>query len=716
MNNLGYTSAYNTDSGSGSDQSLTDLLTKSSDSAINELEVLVREHVQNSIDAFDKRKSKPEKLIFKISRKKINYEFARLNDLKKVFDECIQYKEHQIEKEYHDSNDALVKLKQAREGLSGRNDDNLWSIVIEDNGCGLTGNSRFHSDIKKTGTMLILDEGDSNKYKGEGGAFGVGKLTAFTNNDLYTVFYLNSFEGNNNMIGKTKLESFTNKSNKPCSPNTFFGNVSKQNPLELEASDWFTYNNSSNKIRTIDDDGLTTIIPFLKDPENSNDQWLLKVSYAIIHSYFNLFEKNEIQAEILDEYSDKSIVVTKKNYKELYINCEELEYLNNEDNVKDKYNYHLVSPFVLGEEKYKYNKFQEEYKVTNKYKGTAIFHVYQNPKLNELIEQLSNKDAWRTFRFIRKGMLLRSELLPGRKIFDPHFCGYVEFKREKGDYLNDILRAGETQSHDKIEKTRYQKITVKDFPKYSTINAKLFHPISKKIKKIVDELSSLTSSNGDEYDLEFDFLDGFNSDNLNPSFNRNIISSEHLESLKKKSESGRVSGGELGESVGFPNDKINYDDDKDGNEGFIIKSGVLGGEAIDKVEENDKDSAKRNKTKKGNKRGKREQMLESIFFMTKILSKEDRIHEYAIKLYDVKDEINIEISQDSYLKRPMLSFDIRRMEINGKEYFEYEPQKESGVTTGFKINSIPPVGDVILIKLVVTEPSMTESRFNLLLS
>ena len=376
-----------------------------------------------------------------------------------------------------------------------------------------------------------------------------------------------------------------------------------------------------------------------------------------------------------------------------------------------------MRPFVLGEEKYKYNKFEKEFKVTNVYKGTAIFHVYQNEKLNELIDQLSNKEVWRTFRYIRKGMLLRSELLPGRKIFDPQFCGYIEFKTDKGDYLNEILRAGETQSHDKIEKTRYQKITVKDFPSYNTINSKLFSPLSQKIKSIVDELSSLTSLDGDEYDLKFDFLEGFNSENLNPSFNRNILSNEHLQILKKKSKSGKINGRSLKESEGLTDDSVHNDDN--GNDGTIIDSGKFGGKGPEERGENiigGDNVNKGSKTKKGKNRGKREQMLDSISFMTRILSKKDRIHEYAIKLYDVKDEINIEISQDSYLKRPMLSFDIKTMEINGKEYYEYEPQINDGRTTGFKINKISPSGDVILMRLVVMEPSMPESRFNLLLS
>ena len=43
-------------SGSGSNNSLDNLFRNSSSGEKNELQVLIREHIQNSLDAFDKRK------------------------------------------------------------------------------------------------------------------------------------------------------------------------------------------------------------------------------------------------------------------------------------------------------------------------------------------------------------------------------------------------------------------------------------------------------------------------------------------------------------------------------------------------------------------------------------------------------------------------------------------------------------------------------------
>ena len=62
------------------------------------------------------------------------------------------------------------------------------------------------------------------------------------------------------------------------------------------------------------------------------------------------------------------------------------------------------------------------------------------------------------------------EFLPNRKLIDTSYCGYIEFQGGKGNYLNEILREGETQSHDKLEKTMFKKIIRDDFPSLGMIN------------------------------------------------------------------------------------------------------------------------------------------------------------------------------------------------------------------------------------------------------
>lgn len=714
MEKIDYTPAFSSGSGQGSDQSLSDRLRSSAESSINELEVLIREHVQNSRDAFEKRQNKPEKLIFKVARKKLDFGFAKLDKLNEIIGDCVKHKENQIDKEYQDGNDALVKLRETSKKIESRKGDQLWSIVIEDNGIGLDGVSRFlNAGERKPGTVQILDEGDSNKHdSSNGGAFGVGKLTAFTNNDLYTVFYLTQQGTDIRALGKTKIESYTDDQGRPCGPDIFFGKISTHNSLGFQCSDWFLADESLKKTRSIEDNGLTTVIPSLKDPDERD--WSKKVAYAIIHSYFKLFKQNQINVIIEDQYLNEEIEVNFHNYKEVYTECEKLDYLNQKENLLDKYNYNLIKPFVLGEEKFKYKRFEKDFEVTKKYTGKAILHVFHNPYLVDIIDEMGMKSLKQTFRYIRGGMLLRSELLPRRQVFDASFCGYVEFDEKDGKYLNEILRSGETQSHDKLDRNTYNRITIQGFPGYSTINQKLFVPLSSCIREIVDDLSSLSSNDGDEYELEFDFLDGFNAENLNPTFERNFISDELLEKIRERNLSGITSRGMT--SLQGKTDNGNSSNNNT-DEGVVIDGGTTKGENGHKEGEGTKPKEPKEGGKNGGLKGHGESFLESISFMSKIIEKNDRFHKYAIKLTNVSDKIDIEISQESTQKNSFLSFEIQNIMINGVAFHNYIHKKTTmGIATGYKLIDVEPLSEIILIELSVYEPSKTESRFNLILS
>ena len=273
--------------------------------------------------------------------------------------------------------------------------------------------------------------------------------------------------------------------------------------------------------------------------------------------------------------------------------------------------------------------------------------------------------------------------------------------------MNEILRKGETQSHDKLDPNRYKKIVKPNFPAYNTLTQKLFSPISSWIREEVEKLSSLSSNDGDEYELEFDFLDGFNSENLNPSFERNIISDELLQKIKERNESGKVNP--LGK-----NETSTQKGTSSGDDGIVIEGGTTNGGKGHKGGEASQEGGGGNK---GTQQGQRETQLDSISFMSKIISKNGRHHEYAIKLYNVKEKINVEISQDSTMKNSTLSFEVQGMEINGKQYYDYTKiNSNNGMIRGYKVEDIEPTGDIILLKLNVIEPSLTESRFNLLIS
>ena len=103
--------------------------------------------------------------------------------------------------------------------------------------------------------------------------------------------------------------------------------------------------------------------------------------------------------------------------------------------------------------------------------------------------------------------------------------------------------------------------------------------------------------------------------------------------------------------------------------------------------------------------------------MSKIIEKNDRFHKYAIKLSNVSDKIDIEISQESTLRNSFLSFEIQNIMINGVAHPNFIRQTTSGgLVTGYRLKDVEPLSELILIELSVYEPSKTESRFNLILS
>ena len=110
-----------------------------------------------------------------------------------------------------------------------------------------------------------------------------------------------------------KLESFTDKMIEHEVPTYFLENFKKI--LQSEEADWFDADNHPIKsCRTIEDSGLTTIIPSLQEPKKQ-DQWDLKVAYATIYSYFRLFETNQMEVIVEDEFSGENKIINHSNYK-----------------------------------------------------------------------------------------------------------------------------------------------------------------------------------------------------------------------------------------------------------------------------------------------------------------------------------------------------------------------------------------------------------------
>lgn len=702
-------------SGSGSNNSLDNLFRNSSSGEKNELQVLIREHIQNSLDAFDKRKSKPEKLIFKVSRKKIDTSFLNLNDLKLILKDCCDYRSIQFEnKEQKQKDKTFKKLSNSIENIE-KIDNKLWAIIIEDNGCGLDGQTRAPKHSKKTAAQIITEEGDSNKFNNESrGSFGVGKLTVFTENDSFSVFYVSTNEGKTKFIGKTKLISYTNKSEISGGPNVFFGKKTKVNGVDY--ADWADVTNTpvEKQLRSIKDDGLSTIIPSFKSPKKEDNEWINEVSFSIIYSFFKVFENNKMEAQIYDEFTDSNLSVDFNNYKEIYNKAEELNFIKKSP--IDLYNFHLVKPFVDKNHLPYYEKIiEKEIVVTNKWKGAAKFHFYNNQSLEDLIDNNSNNkdfnNSKRTFRFIRRGMLLRSEFMPAKGLFDYSFCGYVEFVGSKNP-LNEILRIGETESHDSIYKANYKNREEDfEFPAHNTINLKFFSAINKIIQEEVNKLSDQNINEGDSAIIDLDLFDGFNKNLTNETFSRYVLDPGLYKKLIEK-----INSGQKKDDSSNGNNQQGGVSPEGGSDGVIATIGGSGKKKGKTKTKGGRKSKKNSLVDPGVEDGLRKQELSDIYFLNKIISKKENVHTYKLKLFNVKSNIDISLSQDSMNSSTILSYKISRVMVNGEDFHTYSEKKSSGLIVSYSFTDISPINDYIEMDLTVVEPKKTEAKFKLILS
>ena len=201
---LSYQSIISDDSGTGDHQSIEELLMSKADGEKNHLHVLIREHLQNALDAWEEKKDKQgdKKLVFKVSRKRFSKEVLKIKELNNgVYKDCLR----SLEARPHvKKNKFYKKLDDISKSLD-KETDYMWATIIEDNGCGLSGNqggehgfsriNRLGEEEENYTSVKILSEGgETTKYDKQRGSHGVGKLSAWLHNKMRTVYYLTTFK------------------------------------------------------------------------------------------------------------------------------------------------------------------------------------------------------------------------------------------------------------------------------------------------------------------------------------------------------------------------------------------------------------------------------------------------------------------------------------------------------------------------------------------
>lgn len=693
----------------GPDKATQMAFKNSLDGNLNDYQVLIREHLQNSNDAFKKR-GKYERLKFKISRTKLDFSQADLDGLLNLYKDYQSYTTSATEKA------AMQQAIENLEGLNGNYSD-VWVTRIEDNSMGLDGVS---TQDDKTGSGRILSEyitEKTNYGKGSMGSFGAGKVTGFVLlNKSFTVFYYNRHQANSGdyLIGKVKIPTYF-KDNLLYQKNALIGDPIT-GPSGAEMSTWIKPHDTQTAYRSLEEDGLTTIIPQFEGPNAAETEWSKIISYSILHSFFKLFENNEIVAEIEDEYLGNNLTIDSSNYKQVYQDIGTADFINNPDRIKNKYDYLISNPFVVGG--VPKHEFDIELKVTKSFTGVAKLTLFENHDLNAFFQSKqkeiidSDGKALSSVRFLRDGMLLRESRYPARVLPICELSGYIEFDSN----LNEIVRAGENLRHDDFNYRNFDE-EGGVLPAKKQVHQKFYNPINKFVRESIESIVKANATEGEEFEVDLDF-NGIANSNNKPSFKRTsaLTSMELPVVALKKAFKGKS---------GIPSDEY--------ESGNIDEAVII--EIPDFIQRERKpipppppppppiDENLEGTTVIGtpgkSKTGKKPKVLPELIFMSrleKISSSKKEIKNYLIRIDQWPNTTSdLIISQLGLSGSSTVTFTLLNLSINGKRHRNFSAVKNSknGISH-YLIQgiSMSTVGTLIL-SLEVKESIHTETNFTL---
>ena len=541
-------SEYSNTPVNGTDRSTNELFGSSST-----LQSAVRELFQNSIDHFygDNKKPSDKKFIFKISIEKSDFTFFDKSEIKSKIESCIDLtkKKANNKKSVYEKDRDYIDLVKVKNNLN-----NLHYIKIEDNSGGLSGSSVLEGD-KGTGKIVTKfnNQKDGNSSKG---SFGLGKDTAFALSEFYYVTFINKFDGDFNYISKFSFPAYfeknsTNKEVKKTGE-CYHGQVfHSDDDHEIPRADWAKIDKGHDHIkefRTIEDDGLTTVIP-VYNTEFATD-FTNKVIKELVISYFQAFKDGKCEIQIENKVNNEEIVcVNNLTYKKLFnnigksINLEQLKSNYNENNL-----YYTVKSFINDDvlfETIKLDNLTLELRGRTKIikKINAILNVYKNEDLDSYITSNAEKipaHKNNNFFIVRDGMLLREHKFLGVRSnrlasLDKAYCGYITFHDSEDNYFNNLIKKLEDPSHDKID---LSKLAISPFDHTSLEPSKRnFNDLFNLIKKRLYEKFKTDEEDGNEINWSMDLGSGNGDDSSKPSYNRNFkILKESLTKLSHDSK------------------------------------------------------------------------------------------------------------------------------------------------------------------------------------
>ena len=711
----------------------------STQSSTNHFQVLFREHLQNSSDAFKENNSNSnKKLIFHINRKKIDFDFADLEGLERIYKNYCDFRESRVlDKNSLKFQKSYLYISNAYNILKNRKSDSFWSISIEDNAGGLQGHSRLTHGGEKLGSSVIVNEGDSNKkddsINKSKGTYGMGKITAFTSfNDSSFVIYVNQHNGKSLLLGKARFNAFRNSENgRQEGDGAFLGRVEEDNSLNgIMRSDWAEIPKELySSLRSLDEDGLTTIIPILDISKSLNINWCDIAAFSVLLSFFKLFEKDEIEVRINDDYAGENLNITKDNYVEVFEALGDSSLLKDQNNYWDKYNYLMIKPFVFeGRNNKEIHKAEIELNVNKAYAGKAILKIFENRELDEYItgieeyegEMEFDKDfknsLRRPFRILRSDMLLRKFPILRRGNLEGPYSGYFIFEKSKNDRdeLNFLISQGEDPSHDDIDFKKYDTIheTHPDFPNQADVYTGLFLKLVNMLKGELKALFEKDFPVNEEFDFEIDSFENDFTVVGDESFERRSRYQNYILNQTKIYNTNNQKGNDA-----------SSEKKKASSQNTIVIPMPKPPKPIILTPPKPPKPPKPNPPKPKSGYGEEEEdpineLLKKVTFLSKKIGEgKSGERRYAIKFENIDSNIiepvDLFLTQDSLNSKSILSFELIEANMDGKRIRNIEPikHKKTDKTLGAYLLKNVKLKNASILQIVINEPKGTTTHF-----
>ncbi|MDE0553020.1 MAG: hypothetical protein OXI24_02305 [Candidatus Poribacteria bacterium] len=393
-------------------------------------EAVVRELVQNSLDACRVAGVEKTKVIFRLDRVHRD-EIPGIEKYKEAFNAAMEYQKSSITRQLPgQAKNVANRIKQALDKSY------LDVLSIIDNGIGLN-SSRMDA---------LLSDGVSVKEKGASGTFGNGHFTAVPASDLRYILY-GGVTKNNDLIGSGHaiLASHIKEGDKhlrgadgffirdfKATKTTIYDYATGKDVPDLIRRDL-------NRIKSFSDHGTTVLITAFNNFLETESLWDLVAPGAAANFFIALVE-DLLEIEVED-------IRPKHKSKPQTLNSDTLEevLINNKENKKRTKNF--ISGFDAYEAYQAYSEGSTKYEVINTKAGKvdAYFHEKQEGRTR--------------IDLCRNGMWITSNIPTFRGQFTDRMPFHLVLTLDAncGSDIHELIRLAEGPLHDSINLKRLDK-------------------------------------------------------------------------------------------------------------------------------------------------------------------------------------------------------------------------------------------------------------------